>query len=595
MEKYLASVKPTATTTDQNPENPIHCSTCFSETPEDCKALLDEFESEFETEIEPTELNFPACQDGQHFPTTQEWISQVDREYEECHLLDLPDSMVNGLIENDLLTREQQVELNIETNTTIEQRADTPPLFTIGTPPPTPTTSTRSEAVLIDAEVIKESITSSVRRNHSVMESMEQLPISYQKATDICTTFSGAPGQTPITINDLEDAASDASTAITRGESVTSVAAAVSSRKSVDESTSLTWKPILPQNDEWGPKPPNFESRFIQVAEYKDRWVPVFIQKRWFTEQSFRLALESQDKDAQTFVCGLTQHKNLKKVLTETVAKAAITCPYISYEERIRGNSSVDQHIVADVDLAVDMIYHLIKCNIIEAQKDPWQFIANIDAVMSDRAGKRRTLLFEGDASSGKSLLASVITAMYEPHEIGLISTQNSNSTFWLQDVIGKSVYMAEELMLDEKNVQAVKMLFEGNPLLKSDVKFADHQMIPYRPVIVTTNHTLWRYCSQESQPIKQRVLLGHFRKRYDAKEFTRNRTVQAHAWRKLVSYSRNIRQSDLLVSVCRAGLESVSALYSKELLTKYSDYGDTPRHYGEEGSLTESFSASYG
>jgi hypothetical protein len=117
---------------------------------------------------------------------------------------------------------------------------------------------------------------------------------------------------------------------------------------------------------------------------------------------------------------------------------------------------------------------------------------------------------------------------------------QNSTSAFWLQDLIGMAVYVAEELKLNDTTAQTMKGLLEGNCYLKSAVKHADGILIPYRPMIVTSNGRIYDMVSSESVPIGLRALELDFIKPLSEKTdiVSRDPEHQRAAWAYLMHQS---------------------------------------------------------
>ena len=67
--------------------------------------------------------------------------------------------------------------------------------------------------------------------------------------------------------------------------------------------------------------------------------------------------------------------------------------------------------------------------------------------------------------------------------------TSNQLSNFWLQDLVGKSVYGCEELKIEFKGVlQRIKQLMEGNKELDTPIKFGDNKALKPKPLVITMN-----------------------------------------------------------------------------------------------------------
>lgn len=102
--------------------------------------------------------------------------------------------------------------------------------------------------------------------------------------------------------------------------------------------------------------------------------------------------------------------------------------------------------------------------------------------------GKKMCLYLNGVASAGKSAFVKLFTCMYARSEIGTLGGQQVDGCFWMADLVGKTFYVGEEVRVTPQNVESVKMLFEGNANLKTQVKYGGHQYIDRHPIIVTTN-----------------------------------------------------------------------------------------------------------
>ena len=103
---------------------------------------------------------------------------------------------------------------------------------------------------------------------------------------------------------------------------------------------------------------------------------------------------------------------------------------------------------------------------------------------------KISTLIFIGASNSGKSFLSAILTAAFEDYELGIIqSVSGRPGDFWLQDCLGKELYVCEELVLSTIDIiQRFKAVMEGNRSLDTNVKYCGNKAIPRRPFIVTMN-----------------------------------------------------------------------------------------------------------
>lgn len=164
-----------------------------------------------------------------------------------------------------------------------------------------------------------------------------------------------------------------------------------------------------------------------------------------------------------------------------------------SYIERIQAFPSLNE--LRDKDQATQLEIALITAfltTISTANSTTIdQLCYNLVSVCNQDWHKVRTLLCIGSSDTGKSLLANLLTNVFEPYEHGVISPPTSNqlSDFWLQDLVGKSVYRCEELTIELKGVlQRIKQLMEGNKELDTPIKFGDNKASKPKPLIITMN-----------------------------------------------------------------------------------------------------------
>lgn len=110
--------------------------------------------------------------------------------------------------------------------------------------------------------------------------------------------------------------------------------------------------------------------------------------------------------------------------------------------------------------------------------------------ILSLEHDKQTTLVLFGRSNSGKTLLSSVLSSVFKKYEIGTCTLNSSASErFWAQDLIGRFCYRIEEARVSSKGTcDIMKLLFEGNTMLRGERKYKDSQDVERRPTIVTFN-----------------------------------------------------------------------------------------------------------
>ena len=104
---------------------------------------------------------------------------------------------------------------------------------------------------------------------------------------------------------------------------------------------------------------------------------------------------------------------------------------------------------------------------------------------------KKTTIVMHGKSNTGKTLLSNALTSMYENYEKGscLLNQSVSRDNFWSQDLLGKFIYQIEECCITSpSDINAMKLLFEGNQVMNINVKYKNKQELKRRPLIVTFN-----------------------------------------------------------------------------------------------------------
>ncbi len=119
--------------------------------------------------------------------------------------------------------------------------------------------------------------------------------------------------------------------------------------------------------------------------------------------------------------------------------------------------------------------------------------------------GKKNTIYMYGKADAGKTTIIKLFDAFYQHWEIGRCSAQAINSNFWLQDLYGKRLFHADEILATQVNIDTLKLLLEGNSDLTTDIKYAKRVAIRGRPVLMATNEPIWLHMASAAEPITRR------------------------------------------------------------------------------------------
>jgi len=144
------------------------------------------------------------------------------------------------------------------------------------------------------------------------------------------------------------------------------------------------------------------------------------------------------------------------------------------------------------------------------------EMFADMIRVMKRDLGKRNCIYMHGTSNGGKTTISRLLSCVYDEREIGSIPTQGNEGTFWLQGLVSKQLYHAEELLVTSKNIDTVKILFEGSEDLKTDMKYGSPVTIDKNPIICTSNERIWANASGYHSAIKNRAVIKKFTKEVD-------------------------------------------------------------------------------
>lgn len=146
---------------------------------------------------------------------------------------------------------------------------------------------------------------------------------------------------------------------------------------------------------------------------------------------------------------------------------------------------------------------------------NPYKVYHAIACCLNKQMGKRNTILLQGPASTGKSLLAQKIA-----HLVGNVGCYNaSNVNFPFNDCTRKNLIWVEEAGNFGTQVNQFKTIMSGQTI-RIDQKGKGSQTIEPTPVIMTTNEDITRvtigceYKPEHKQPIMDRCINIHMTNR---------------------------------------------------------------------------------
>lgn len=121
------------------------------------------------------------------------------------------------------------------------------------------------------------------------------------------------------------------------------------------------------------------------------------------------------------------------------------------------------------------------------------------------RDSKRNTIVLQGPSNTGKSAFISGLKMCMSWGEI-----VNTNSGFAFEGLLDNTIGIWEEPLCGPELAEKAKQVLEGM-VCSIPVKYRKPQKLPRTPIIITTNHNLWRFCSQEEDMFRNRMWIFYF------------------------------------------------------------------------------------
>lgn len=126
-----------------------------------------------------------------------------------------------------------------------------------------------------------------------------------------------------------------------------------------------------------------------------------------------------------------------------------------------------------------------------------WQWINKLDS-------KRNTLVLYGPSNTGKSAFIAGFKHCAPWGEC--LNGNNFNFEALVDQVVG----VWEEPLINPETAEKAKQIFEGMPCSIS-IKYKAPKILPRTPIIITTNHHLWRFCAKEQDAFLNRIWIWPF------------------------------------------------------------------------------------
>nr|QKE54893.1 MAG: nonstructural protein [Parvoviridae sp.] len=118
---------------------------------------------------------------------------------------------------------------------------------------------------------------------------------------------------------------------------------------------------------------------------------------------------------------------------------------------------------------------------------------------------KKNTICIQGPSNTGKSAFISGLKQCIMWGEI-----TNGNSGFNFEGLLEQNLGIWEEPLMSPELAEKAKQVFEGM-VCSIAVKYKKPHMLPRTPIMITTNHDVWRYCQSEEPMFRNRMWIIYF------------------------------------------------------------------------------------
>ncbi|QNA42602.1 nonstructural protein 1 [Chapparvovirus sp.] len=118
---------------------------------------------------------------------------------------------------------------------------------------------------------------------------------------------------------------------------------------------------------------------------------------------------------------------------------------------------------------------------------------------------KKNTILLYGPSNTGKTAFIAGLKQLIPHGEI-----QNTNSGFAFEALLDCYMGVWEEPLINHELAEKVKIILEGMDTM-IPIKFKKPHPIGRRPIIMTSNHYPWRYCTSEQNAFINRMTIFNF------------------------------------------------------------------------------------
>ncbi|AUW34315.1 nonstructural protein 1 [Grus japonensis parvovirus 1] len=136
---------------------------------------------------------------------------------------------------------------------------------------------------------------------------------------------------------------------------------------------------------------------------------------------------------------------------------------------------------------------------------EPTSFDTVFHSWLTKQDSKRNTIILQGPSNTGKSAFIQGFKQCVPWGEI-----VNTNSGFAFEALQDNPFGVWEEPLMSPELAEKFKQVAEGMPT-SIPIKYKKPFLLPRTPIIITTNHDIWRFCRQEEPMFRNRCWIFNF------------------------------------------------------------------------------------
>ncbi|KAL4240969.1 hypothetical protein ACF0H5_001751 [Mactra antiquata] len=154
----------------------------------------------------------------------------------------------------------------------------------------------------------------------------------------------------------------------------------------------------------------------------------------------------------------------------------------------------------------------------LEQQNNSNDLLRNMHNVLKQTNPKKNTLYFQGASNAGKTYLCKLLIPIDS-----IAGYHTTSKEFPFGEAVYQPIILINELTIESTaKAELYKNVLGGEPT-QVNIKNRPSQIMERKPVVLTTNQHIWKYITNERQPLLNRCYVyGHLRESQTAKKYSK-------------------------------------------------------------------------